>query len=64
MQGNIEPACLYNLDITEKRLDEIIQIMGKGLGHIFNLGHGMLPDLPRENAIAFVKMVKEKTKRS
>ena len=44
-------------------VDEIINAMGKKEGHIFNLGHGMLPDLPRENAIKLVQIVKEKTKR-
>lgn len=59
LQGNIEPSRLYNVDSMEKGVREIIDIMGKEPGHIFNLGHGMLPDLPRENAIALVKMVRE-----
>lgn len=63
LQGNLEPARLYSLDAMCKGVDEIIAVMGKQEGHIFNLGHGMIPDLPRENAIELVKMVKEKTKR-
>lgn len=63
LQGNLEPSRLYDKESMEKGIDEIISIMGKKEGHIFNLGHGMLPDLPRENAIALVKMVREKTKR-
>lgn len=61
LQGNLEPARLYDRDFMEQGVDEILKVMGKE-GHIFNLGHGMLPDLPRENAIALVQMVREKTK--
>ncbi|ANV98396.1 uroporphyrinogen decarboxylase [Helicobacter enhydrae] len=63
LQGNLEPARLYDKEAMEKGVDEIVAVMGKTQGHIFNLGHGMIPDLPRENAIELVKMVKEKTKR-
>ena len=63
LQGNLEPALLYNRMAMEEGVEEIVRIMGKNGGHIFNLGHGMLPDLPRENAIALVQMVREKTKR-
>ena len=63
LQGNLEPARLYSLSAMEEGIDEIIRIMGNNGGHIFNLGHGMLPDLPRENAIKLVQLVREKTKR-
>ncbi|WP_104697562.1 MULTISPECIES: uroporphyrinogen decarboxylase [unclassified Helicobacter] len=63
LQGNLEPSRLYNEDSMEMAIDDIIAIMGKKAGHIFNLGHGMLPDLPRENAIKLVEMVHKKTKR-
>lgn len=63
LQGNLEPALLYDKVAMEQGVDEIVRIMGKQGGHIFNLGHGMLPDLPRENVIALVQMVREKTKR-
>ncbi|MCE3038325.1 uroporphyrinogen decarboxylase [Helicobacter anatolicus] len=63
LQGNLEPSRLYNEDFMEMGVDEIIGIMGKKAGHIFNLGHGMLPDLPRENVIKLVEMVHKKTKR-
>lgn len=63
LQGNLEPCRIYDINAMEKGVDEIINIMGKTSGHIFNLGHGMLPDLPRENAIKLVQMVREKTKR-
>ncbi|TLD95202.1 uroporphyrinogen decarboxylase [Helicobacter jaachi] len=63
LQGNLEPSRLYDLDSMQRGVDEILSVMGKQAGHIFNLGHGMLPDLPRENAIALVQMVKDKTRR-
>ncbi len=63
LQGNLEPSRLYHEDSMEMGVDSIISIMGKKAGHIFNLGHGMLPDLPRENAIKLVEMVRKKTKR-
>ncbi|MDU7693152.1 MAG: uroporphyrinogen decarboxylase [Helicobacter sp.] len=63
LQGNLEPSRLYNEDSMEMGVDEIIDIMGKKEGHIFNLGHGMLPDLPRENVKKLVEIIKRKTKR-
>lgn len=63
LQGNLEPARLYSLEKMEEGVDHIVKIMGKEPGHIFNLGHGMMPDLPRDNAIELVRMVKEKTRR-
>ncbi|MDE6886826.1 MAG: uroporphyrinogen decarboxylase [Helicobacteraceae bacterium] len=63
LQGNMEPSRIYDLDSMIKGVEEIISVMGNKAGHIFNLGHGMLPDLPRENAIKLVQLVKEKTKR-
>ena len=62
LQGNLEPARLYNREAMIEGVDEILSVMNEGRGHIFNLGHGMIPDLPRENAIELVKLVREKTK--
>ncbi|OBV28877.1 uroporphyrinogen decarboxylase [Helicobacter sp. CLO-3] len=63
LQGNLEPAALYSYAAMEEGVDEILRVMGNREGHIFNLGHGMMPDLPRENAIKLVQMIKDKTKR-
>ena len=63
LQGNLEPATLYSYAAMEEGVEDILRVMGNKEGHIFNLGHGMLPDLPRENAIALIQMVREKTKR-
>ncbi|MWV60903.1 uroporphyrinogen decarboxylase [Helicobacter saguini] len=60
LQGNLEPARIYNLDSMKKGALEILQVM-QNKGHIFNLGHGMIKDLPRENAIELVKFVREES---
>jgi len=53
LQGNMEPTRLYNKERTTECVEAIQKIMG-GKRHIFNLGHGILPDVPVENAIHFV----------
>ncbi|RAX54253.1 uroporphyrinogen decarboxylase [Helicobacter sp. 16-1353] len=63
LQGNLEPCRIYDMEAMESGIDDIINIMGNTSGHIFNLGHGMLPDLPVSNAIRLVQLVREKTKR-
>ncbi|MEW5799673.1 MAG: uroporphyrinogen decarboxylase [Bacteroidota bacterium] len=59
LQGNLDPTLLFS---TPARIEEgvksILQKYGKGSGHIFNLGHGILPDTPVENVKTFVNAVK------
>jgi uroporphyrinogen decarboxylase len=44
LQGNLDPAvCLAPWDVVEERAVDVLQ-RGEGTGHIFNLGHGVLPD--------------------
>jgi uroporphyrinogen decarboxylase len=54
LQGNMEPCRLYSKEQTTSCVESIQEIMG-GKRHIFNLGHGILPDVPVQNAIHFVK---------
>ena len=54
LQGNMEPCRLYSKEATTECVEAIQEIMG-GQRHIFNLGHGILPDVPVENAIHFVR---------
>lgn len=58
VQGNLDPSSLFLS--REKLEDRIKDILWKGenaKGHIFNLGHGLLPQTPVENVIAMVDMV-------
>lgn len=58
VQGNLDPCALF---LPKERIEEKVkEILWKGefaRGHIFNLGHGILPDTPVENAIAMVEAV-------
>ena len=62
LQGNIDPTRLYSKDAIKEAVLNVANIM-KGNRHIFNLGHGILPDIPVENAKYFVSLSKEVTKR-
>ena len=63
LQGNMEPTRLYSKEATKEGVEKIIEVMGAQSGHIFNLGHGMLPDLPVENAKYLVQLVHDLTRR-
>ena len=53
LQGNMEPCRLYSKEQTTKSIEKINNVM-QGKRHIFNLGHGILPDVPVEHAKHFV----------
>lgn len=53
LQGNMEPCRLYSKEATTQAVEAIQSVMG-GKRHIFNLGHGILPDVPVQNAQHFV----------
>jgi len=58
VQGNLDPCALFLP--KEKIEDRVKDILWKGdaaKGHIFNLGHGVLPQTPVENVIALVEAV-------
>ena len=60
LQGNLDPAVLYSS--PERIRDEVERILaefGKGSGHVFNLGHGIHPQIDPEHAGAFVEAVVE-----
>ncbi len=64
IQGNLDPVALFApLPELRKRIKEILQRAGNRPGHIFNLGHGILPQTPVENVIATVEMVHELSRR-
>ena len=63
IQGNLDPIVLYgDLDFIRMRTQRILDQAACRTGHIFNLGHGLLPDTPYENVVALVKMVHDLSK--
>jgi uroporphyrinogen decarboxylase len=60
VQGNLDPITLFApLEVLEQRVKEILRAAHGRPGHIFNLGHGIVPGTPVENVQAVVKMVRE-----
>jgi uroporphyrinogen decarboxylase len=63
VQGNLDPAALFAPQAElEKRVCAILKRAAGRPGHIFNVGHGILPDTPVENVRAVVEMVHEFSK--
>lgn len=63
LQGNLDPTVLYgSKEYIHNEVKRVLNSFGKGNGHIFNLGHGVLPDIDPENVKALVKFVKEESK--
>jgi uroporphyrinogen decarboxylase len=63
IQGNMDPTRLYSKEMTKEAVEHIAKVMNNQ-PHIFNLGHGILPDTDWENVKYFVDLVKEVTKRN
>lgn len=64
LQGNLDPTTLYaNKENIKTKVVKTLESYGKGTGHIFNLGHGILPDVDPEHAKALVEYVKNESKR-
>ena len=60
VQGNLDPAVLLSKPAyIRERVKDILGRAGGRPGHIFNLGHGILPQTPVENARALVEIVHE-----
>ncbi len=60
VQGNLDPTILFgSKEIIRERVTNILQGAVNAQGHIFNLGHGILPETPVDNAVAMVAAVHE-----
>jgi len=60
VQGNLDPITLFApQDVLRERVREVLAAAGGRPGHIFNLGHGIVPGTPVENVIQTVQWVKE-----
>src|SRR4030066_149109 len=58
VQGNLDPCALFlSKEEIEERVKDILWKGEAAKGHIFNLGHGILPETPVENAIALIEAV-------
>jgi uroporphyrinogen decarboxylase len=64
IQGNLDPAALLaSPKEIRRRVSEILTRAGGKPGHIFNLGHGVLPETPVEHVTAMVEAVHELSSR-
>jgi uroporphyrinogen decarboxylase len=60
VQGNLDPVLLFaDWPQLEARAGDILRRAGGRAGHIFNLGHGILPETPVENVKALARFVQE-----
>lgn len=60
LQGNLDPATLYADFATVKaETKKVLEAFGKGPGHVFNLGHGISPDVSPEKIQAVIEAVRE-----
>ncbi len=58
LQGNLDPAILRApIAVIEQEVDRIMDAFGDGSGHVFNLGHGITPDIDPEHVAAMVARV-------
>ncbi|MFQ6006053.1 MAG: uroporphyrinogen decarboxylase [Woeseia sp.] len=60
LQGNLDPAILGGSpEAIEKGVAEVLESYGKGPGHVFNLGHGITPDIDPDKVSVLVDAVRK-----
>ena len=60
LQGNLDPCALYaSPESIRREVGTILAGYGHGNGHVFNLGHGITPDIPPEHVAALVEAVSD-----
>ena len=60
LQGNMDPTMLYaSPERIRQEVGDILGRYGEGTGHVFNLGHGITPDVPPAHAVAMFQAVRE-----
>jgi uroporphyrinogen decarboxylase len=65
IQGNLDPVVLFGpVDLIEKEVKRILDRIDGRPGHIFNLGHGILPNTPVDHVAALIEAVHEYSSRS
>jgi len=64
IMGNLDPALLLTTKPEiERQAKRILSQAGGRPGHIFNLGHGVLPETPLENVLHLIDVVKKESQR-
>lgn len=64
LQGNLDPSTLYaDPNTIVKAVKEVLSAYGEGSGHIFNLGHGIYPDVPPEHVQVLIEAVRSSSLR-
>jgi len=62
VQGNLDPTLLFApIDALELGVERVLRANGGRPGHIFNLGHGILPGTPPDSVARAVELVHEKS---
>jgi uroporphyrinogen decarboxylase len=62
IQGNLDPGVLLGpAELVSERAKDVLTRAGGRPGHIFNLGHGVLPDTPVDNLKRLVDLVHAST---
>lgn len=60
LQGNLDPSILYaNPERIRQEVASVLAGYGHGTGHVFNLGHGITPEVDPAHAGAFIESVHE-----
>ena len=60
LQGNLDPAVLYATpEVIREEVRQVLESFGRGPGHVFNLGHGIHPEVKPEHAGAMIQAVVE-----
>jgi len=64
IQGNLDPTVLLApWDVVEREALDVLRRAGGRSGHVFSLGHGVLPDTPVENLQRLVDLVHQRSER-
>ena len=64
LQGNMDPTKLFSKEeIIKEEVVRLLNSFGNGTGHVFNLGHGIIPTTDPEKVKAFIKYVKEESEK-
>ena len=65
LQGNLDPLVLLTTaDVIRREAAAIVRAAGPAPGHIFNLGHGIVPATPPENVAALVEAVHSESRQT